>query len=308
MRTRTSFEAAMDQLGGNSHDLVAENLQLKHGDTPTEIGKILSSYGHGLAIRHCDWQIGNKYINEVAKNSSVPVFNMQCDIYHPFQAMADLMTILEKKKTLEGKKIVMSWAYAKSYSKPISVPQSFLLLLSQFGADLTLAHPKEFKLMPKILQQIKNNSKLVGGNIKITHNMKIRLMKNEDFPKLYEFWKLVNGVTLAKKTTEKEELEMILKLNPDSCFVAEIDKEIIGSVQGTFNGKRGWIYHLAIKPKYQLNGIGTKLIKITEKILAKKGAKIIYLTIAKTNQKALPFYIKNNYAIFNSAITLSKKL
>jgi len=171
MRTRTSFEAAMDQLGGNSHDLVAANLQLSHGDTPKEVGKILSSYGHGLAIRHCDWQVGNKYINEIAMNSSVPVFNMQCDIYHPFQAMADLMTILEKKATLKDKKIVMSWAYASSYTKPISVPQSFLLLLSQFGADLTLAYPEEFKLMPEIMEQVEKNNKESGGKLVATHNM-----------------------------------------------------------------------------------------------------------------------------------------
>ena len=171
MRTRTSFQAAMDQLGGNSHDLVVANLQISHGDTPKEVGKILSSYGHGIAIRHCDWQVGNKYINEVAANSSVPVLNMQCDVYHPFQAMADLMTILEKKATLKDKKIVMSWAYAASYAKPISVPQSFLLLLSQFGADLTLAYPEEFKLMPEIMEQVTENNKKSGGKLAISHNM-----------------------------------------------------------------------------------------------------------------------------------------
>jgi len=171
-RTRTSFEAAMDHLGGNSHDLPSDKLQIAHGDTAKEIGKILSSYGHGLAIRHCDWKEGNQYITEVAKYSSVPVFNMQCDIYHPFQAMADLMTIFEKKgKNLKGKKIVMSWAYAKSYTKPISVPQSFILLMSLFGVDLVLAHPKEYKLMPEILQETKKNANFYGGSFKITNNM-----------------------------------------------------------------------------------------------------------------------------------------
>ena len=184
MRTRTSFQAAMDQLGGNSHDLVVANLQISHGDTPKEVGKILSSYGHGIAIRHCDWQVGNKYINEVAANSSVPVLNMQCDVYHPFQAMADLMTILEKKATLKDKKIVMSWAYANSYSKPISVTQSFLLLLSLFGANLVLAHPQEFELMPKIINEVKTNVKQYGGSFEINNNME-ESFKNADvvYPK-----------------------------------------------------------------------------------------------------------------------------
>lgn len=171
-RTRTSFEAAMDHLGGNAHDLPSDKLQIAHGDTAKEIGKILSSYGHGIAIRHCDWGEGNAYIREVARYSSAPVFNMQCDIHHPFQAMADLMTIFEKKGTLKGRKIVMSWAYAKSYTKPISVPQSFLLLLTKFGADVTLAHPKEFKLMPEIMKTARENAKESGGSIEVTHSMK----------------------------------------------------------------------------------------------------------------------------------------
>ncbi|MFZ5534843.1 MAG: ornithine carbamoyltransferase [Patescibacteria group bacterium] len=170
-RTRTSFEAAMDHLGGNSHDLTPDKLQIAHGDTPKEIGKILSSYGHGIAIRHCDWGEGNAYIREVAKHSTAPVFNMQCDIYHPFQAMADLMTILEKKKTVKNKKIVMSWAYANSYTKPISVPQSFLLLLTKFGADITLAHPKEFMLMPEVMAQATENARQTGGSVAVTHSM-----------------------------------------------------------------------------------------------------------------------------------------
>ncbi len=169
-RTRTSFEAAMDQLGGNSHDLTPDKLQIAHGDTPKEIGKILSSYGHGIAIRHCDWGEGNA-LREVAKYSTAPVFNMQCDIYHPFQAMADLMTILEKKKTVTKKKIVMSWAFASSYTKPISVPQSFLLLLTKFGADITLAYPKEFMLMPDIMKTAHENAKKSGGSVHITHSM-----------------------------------------------------------------------------------------------------------------------------------------
>lgn len=170
-RTRTSFEAAMDHLGGNSHDLTPDKLQIAHGDTPKEIGKILSSYGHGIAIRHCDWKEGNAYMREVAKYSTVPVFNMQCDIYHPFQAMADLMTIIEQKKTVKKRKIVMSWAYAKSYTKPISVPQSFLLLLTKFGADITLAYPKEFMLMPEIMETANANAKAAGGSIEVTHSM-----------------------------------------------------------------------------------------------------------------------------------------
>ncbi|HPO57545.1 MAG TPA: ornithine carbamoyltransferase, partial [Anaerolineaceae bacterium] len=122
-RTRGSFEAGMAQLGGHAAFIESATTQIKHGDTAKEIGEIYGRYFDGLAIRHCDWLEGNKYINEVARASRVPVLNMQCDIYHPFQCLADLMTIMEKKgRDLRGKKIVVSWAYAASYLKPISVP------------------------------------------------------------------------------------------------------------------------------------------------------------------------------------------
>ncbi len=171
-RTRTSFEAAMDHLGGNAHDLPSDKLQIAHGDTPKEIGRILGSYGHGIGVRHCDWKKGNDYINEVAKYSKAPVFNMQCDTYHPFQAMADLMTIFESKgRNLKGKKIVMSWAYAKSYTKPLSVPQSFILLLSRFGCNLVLCHPPEFRLMPSVTKKTVSQCKESGGSFTVTHDM-----------------------------------------------------------------------------------------------------------------------------------------
>ena len=76
---------------------------------------------------------------------------MQCEIYHPFQILADLMTIQEKKgPDFRGVKMVISWAYAASYLKPVSVPQSLILQMPRFGVDLTLAHPPEFKLMPEL--------------------------------------------------------------------------------------------------------------------------------------------------------------
>ena len=75
----------------------SQTTQISHGDTAKEIGEIFGRYYDGLAIRQVDWNFGNHYINEVAKDSRVPVLNMQCEIYHPFQCLADLMTIMEKK-------------------------------------------------------------------------------------------------------------------------------------------------------------------------------------------------------------------
>ena len=159
-RTRGSFEAGMAQLGGHAAFIESKSTQIAHGDTPVEIGEIFGRYFDGIAIRHVDWKVGNKYINDVAKYSRSPVFNMQCEIYHPFQCLADLMTIMEKKgRDLRKKKMVVSWAYAASYQKPISVPQSLILQMPRFGMDVVLAHPPEFKLMPEIMDAAKEQAK-----------------------------------------------------------------------------------------------------------------------------------------------------
>jgi len=171
-RTRGSFEAGIAQLGGHGAFIESSTTQISHGDTPKEIGEIFGRYFDGIAIRHCDWLIGNKYLNDVAKASRVPVLNMQCDIYHPFQCLADLMTIMEKKgRDLKKKRIVVSWAYAASYLKPISVPQSLILQMPRFGMDVVLSYPKEFKLMPEIEAEAKAQAKAFHTGFDIVHDM-----------------------------------------------------------------------------------------------------------------------------------------
>jgi ornithine carbamoyltransferase len=171
-RTRGSFEAGIAQLGGHGAFIESSTTQIAHGDTPKEIGEIFGRYFDGIAIRHCDWMIGNKYLNDVAKASRVPVLNMQCDIYHPFQCLADLMTIMEKKgRDLKKKRIVVSWAYAASYLKPISVPQSLILQMPRFGMDVVLSYPKEFKLMPEIEAEAKAQAKAFHTGFDIVHDM-----------------------------------------------------------------------------------------------------------------------------------------
>jgi len=167
-RTRGSFEAGMAQLGGHAAFIESKTTQIAHGDTPKEIGEIFGRYFDGIAIRHVDWGIGNGYLNAVAEYSRVPVLNMQCEIYHPFQCLADLMTVIEKKgRDLRRKKMVVSWAYAASYQKPISVPQSLVLQMPRFGVDVVLAHPPEFKLMPEVMDQAREQAKRFGTGFEV---------------------------------------------------------------------------------------------------------------------------------------------
>ena len=171
-RTRGSFESGMAQLGGHAAFIESKTTQIAHGDTEREIGDIFGRYFDGIAIRHVDWGVGNKYLNLVAEAARVPVLNMQCEIYHPFQILADLMTIQEKvSPNLRGVKMVVSWAYAASYLKPVSVPQSLILQLPRFGLDLTLAHPPEFKLRPDVMEQAQAEAKKYGTKFEVVDDM-----------------------------------------------------------------------------------------------------------------------------------------
>ncbi len=171
-RTRGSFESGMAQLGGHAAFIESRTTQISHGDTEKEMGEIFGRYFDGIAIRHVDWGIGNRYLNLVAEASRVPVLNMQCEIYHPFQILADLMTIIEKKgRDLRAKKMVVSWAYASSYLKPVSVPQSLILQMPRFGLDVVLAHPPEFKLMPEIMDQAQEQARKYNAGFEVIDDM-----------------------------------------------------------------------------------------------------------------------------------------
>jgi ornithine carbamoyltransferase len=172
-RTRNSFEAGMTQLGGHAHFLTADAMQVSHGESPKDTGIILSSYGHAIAIRHdLIPGEGNAYMREVAKWASVPVINMQCDVDHPCQTLADLMTIREQRgQDLRGLKIAVSWAYAPSYAKPLSVPQGLIMLMPRFGMDVVLALPPEYGLMPETVRAAFENARRGGGKFTMVDSM-----------------------------------------------------------------------------------------------------------------------------------------
>lgn len=167
-RTRNAFEAGMTQLGGHAHFIDALTSQIAHGETPHDMGIILSTYGHGIAIRHDKVPgEGNAYMREVARHATIPVINLQCDEDHPTQQMADLMTIEEVFGTrhLKGMKICVSWAFAPSYAKPMSVPQGLALLLPRFGADVVIARPPEYRLMPHVMERAYALAQEGGGSL-----------------------------------------------------------------------------------------------------------------------------------------------
>ncbi len=172
-RTRNSFEAGITQLGGHAHFIAAETSQLAHGESPKDMGIILSGYGEAIAIRHdLVPGEGQAYMREVARHATVPVLNMQCDIDHPFQMLADLLTLREQfGENTSGLKVAVTWAYAPSYAKPLSVPQGLLMLLPRFGIDVVLAHPPEYRLLPEALELARKGSAEGGGTISLASSM-----------------------------------------------------------------------------------------------------------------------------------------
>lgn len=169
-RTRNSMEAGLAQLGGHAGFLDGSTMQVSHGETEKDTAIILSRFGHGIACRYCNWGIGNKYLREMAKYATVPIMNLQCDLYHPMQGLADLMTMKEKIGDLKRVKVSIIWAYAESHKKPISVPVSQLLLFPRYGMDVVLAHPKGWELPDWVIEKARANAAKYGGTVTVTNN------------------------------------------------------------------------------------------------------------------------------------------
>lgn len=168
-RTRNSFETGMTQLGGHGIYLSPDRMQISHGENARDTANVLSRYGDGIAIRQCTYGEGNAYLREVAEHAEIPVLSMQCDVYHPCQILADYMTIRERFGDTRGLKLGVAWTSAPNYLRPLSVPQSLILMMPRFGLDVTLAYPPEFRLMPEIEEQAKANAEAAGSRFEITH-------------------------------------------------------------------------------------------------------------------------------------------
>lgn len=216
-RTRNAFEAGATQLGAHAHFLDSSATQISHGETARDTGIILGSMGHGIAIRHdLIPGAGNSYMREVAAATDVPVINMQCDIDHPTQALADLMTMRELfGRNLRGKKICVSWAFAPSYAKPLSVPQGLITLMPRFGLDVVLAAPPEYKLMDKCMHDAQENARKAGVKFEVTHDMD-EAFRGADivYPKSWGAFDLMTQrLALTSQDQMRQNEQECLKLN-----------------------------------------------------------------------------------------------
>jgi len=135
--------------------------------------------------------------------------------------------------------------------------------------------------------------------------MQIRLMNYSDGPNCYDLWKKAE-LPVASFDREMYEMKALLEKNPTSCFVVFSDGKFIGTVIGTFNGRRAWVYHLAVDPSFQHKGIGKALLKKTEIALKAQGVTKILLGVSVSNLKTTTFYEHNGYSVMNDAILMEK--
>ena len=186
LRTRNSFEAGMYQLGGHAHFLspqdvytpaLPEDMIAYQTEAISDVARVLSRYGDAIAIRiygdAAKWDIGrgHKIVQEFAKHATIPVLNMEDDIYHPFQALADAQAMRAASPKLRGKKFVVSYAYSGGL-KPLAVPQNTALIGTQLGMEVVLAHPPGFEFEDFISKACKKNADQYGGSYKVVNDMK----------------------------------------------------------------------------------------------------------------------------------------
>ncbi len=185
-RTRFSFASASNLLGLAVQDLDEGKSQIAHGETVRETANMISFLTQIIGIRDDMFLgAGHTYMLEVAEalddgfqQGVLPqrpgIVNLQCDIDHPTQSMADLCWLKEHFGSLDalrGKKIAMTWAYSPSYGKPLSVPQGIIGLMTRFGMDVTLAHPQGYDLIPDVVALAGKQAKENGGSFKQVASM-----------------------------------------------------------------------------------------------------------------------------------------
>lgn len=185
-RTRFSYASACNLLGLEVQDLDESKSQIAHGETLRETANMVSFMADTVGIRD-DMYIGkgNKYMHDFADavdegykagilEQRPTLVNLQCDIDHPTQVMADTLHIIHEfggVENLKGKKVAMTWAYSPSYGKPLSVPQGVIGLMTRFGMDIVLAHPEGYEVMDDVMEVAKENAEKSGGSFRVTNSM-----------------------------------------------------------------------------------------------------------------------------------------
>ena len=224
-RTRFSFASACNLLGLEVQDLDEAKSQIAHGETVRETANMISFLTDIIGIRD-DMFLGegHRYMLEMGaalddgfSNGVLPqrpgIINLQCDIDHPTQSMADLLHLVNfygGLDKLKGKKIAMTWAYSPSYGKPLSVPQGIIGLMTRFGMEVDLAFPEGYNLIPEVVDRAGRQAKASGGSFRVVNTME-EAFRDADivYPKSWAPYAVMEQRTGLLKTGDKEGLKAL---------------------------------------------------------------------------------------------------
>jgi len=265
-RTRFSYASAANLLGLAVQDMDETKSQIAHGETVRETANMISFLSDFIGIRD-DMYLGegNKYMREVGdaldegfRKNVLPqrpgIINLQCDMDHPTQSMADLLHLKNyfgSLDALKGKKIAMSWAYSPSYGKPLSVPQGIIALMTRFGMQVELAYPEGYGLIPEIVDLAGKQAQTSGGSFIIRNSMeeavkdadivypkswapfhimqqRTELLKNKDVTGLGELEKSCLANNAKFKNWEYDEAKMKLTKNQNALYMHCLPADISG--------------------------------------------------------------------------------
>jgi knotted carbamoyltransferase YgeW len=215
-RTKSAWAGACARLGLDPVIVDGSSTQVSHGETAVETGAMLGMNAHALGVRH-DLIIGegNRFMRDVKAGIDgylkatgdrrvVPIVNLQCDVDHPTQTLADLLWLRERLGDLAGKKIAVSWAYSPSYAKPLSVPQGLVTLLTRFGAHVKLAQPEGYRLMDEPMAAAAANATASGGSFRTVASMDEAFAgAHAVYPKSWGPWDLMQERVEANRKGDK---------------------------------------------------------------------------------------------------------
>ncbi|MBI5865202.1 MAG: knotted carbamoyltransferase YgeW [Planctomycetes bacterium] len=252
-RTRFSFASAASLLGLSTQDLDESRSQIAHGETVRETANMISFLSEVIGIRdYIFLGEGHKYMVEVGaalddgyRAGVLPqrpaVINLQCDLDHPTQSLADLMHLQQVFGSLEalrGRKIAMTWAHSPSYGKPLSVPQGIITLMTRFGMNVVLAHPEGYDLVPDTLELAGKFARQSGGSFAVTHDLAAAFRDaHVVYPKSWAPYRVMQERTRLLRGGENEQLAALEK----ECLAQNLrcrDWECTEKLMATTRGDR----------------------------------------------------------------------
>jgi knotted carbamoyltransferase YgeW len=227
-RTRFSFASAVNALGLAVSELDEKKSQIAHGETERETANMISFLTETVGIRD-DLYLGegDKYQRNFSKavqtgyeegtlHQRPSVINLQSDIDHPTQSMADLLKLKDyfggSLEKLKGKKIAMTWAYSPSYGKPLSVPQGIIGLMTRMGMDVSLAYPEGYDLLPETIDLAKRYASQSGGRFEVVNDMSAAFEDADVvYPKSWAPFQIMERRTELLKARNMEALQELEK-------------------------------------------------------------------------------------------------